>query len=71
MRKPSSKAASPKKVSKSAAAVPEYDGERHRRIADLAYSIGARRGFSGGTDEAREDWLQAEKLIDAEDAKPS
>ena len=42
--------------------------DRHRRIAELAYTLGARRGFSGDTDEAREDWLEAERIVDEEGA---
>ena len=44
------------------------DPDRQRRIADLAYTLGARRGFAGDTDEAREDWLEAERLVDEEGA---
>ena len=60
MRKSSPKAKS-SKVPKHANQTP--DGDRHRRIAEIAYSLGARRGFAGDADEAREDWLEAERMV--------
>jgi len=70
MRKPARKAAASKK-SKRVASAKAPDGDRQRRIAELAYAIGARRGFAGGTDEAREDWLEAERMVDRDAGKPS
>ena len=63
MRKSSPKA-KPSKAPKAVASDQVPDGNRHRRIAEIAYSLGARRGFAGGDDEAREDWLQAERMVD-------
>jgi len=40
------------------------DGERRRRIAEIAYSLAARRGFDGDSDEAFEDWLTATEMVD-------
>ena len=40
------------------------DRERRRRIAETAYSLGARRGFDGGSEQALEDWLSATSIID-------
>jgi hypothetical protein len=40
------------------------DDERRRRIAETAYSLGARRGFDGGSEEAFEDWLSATTIVD-------
>jgi hypothetical protein len=54
----------PSKNPKGVAANPDSDGERRRRIAEIAYSLGARRGFDGDTDQAREDWLEAERMVD-------
>jgi hypothetical protein len=54
----------PSKTPKAAAANPDSDGERRRRIAEIAYSLGARRGFDGDTDEALQDWLEAERIVD-------
>ena len=68
MQKPSKKSASAK-TKKGAAIDPEAAAERKRRISTLAYAIGARRGFEGGADEAREDWIEAERQIELEDAK--
>ena len=31
------------------------DSAKHRRIAEIACPLGARRGFAGGSEEARED----------------
>ena len=59
----------PKKASKSVAVDKDSADDRHRRIAALAYSLGASRGFEGSSDEAREDWLQAEREIDEADSK--
>jgi len=56
----------PAKNPPAAALNPEAAAERNRRIAEIAYSLGARRGFEGGTDEAREDWLEAERIVDNE-----
>jgi len=68
MRKAAPKS-TPKKAAKSAVLDKEASDDRHRRIAALAYSLGASRGFEGSGDEAREDWLQAERQIDEADAK--
>ena len=70
MRKAAPKS-TPKKAAKSAVLDKEASDDRHRRIAALAYSLGASRGFEGSGDEAREDWLQAERQIDEADAKAS
>ena len=61
----------PKKAAKSAVLDKDASDDRHRRIAALAYSLGASRGFEGSSDEAREDWLQAEREIDEADTKAS
>jgi hypothetical protein len=61
----------PKKAVKSVAIDKDASDDRHRRIAALAYSLGASRGFEGGSDEAREDWLRAECEIDEADGKAS
>ena len=68
MQKSSKKKASPK-PRKTIASTPEADAERHRRVAALAYAIGARRGFEGGIDQARDDWLEAERTVDLEVAR--
>lgn len=72
MRKASRKAAPPKKKpARRAAAVKMNDEQRKRRVAEIAYALGARRGFEGDTDAAREDWLEAERIFDSESAKSS
>jgi Protein of unknown function (DUF2934) len=38
---------------------------RRRMIAEAAYLRAERRGFSGGQDKEREDWLLAEAEVDA------
>jgi hypothetical protein len=38
--------------------------ERHRRISDLAYRRAEMRGFAPGHEH--EDWLEAEREVDAE-----
>ena len=68
MRKSAPKSTS-KKALKSVALDKDASDDRHRRIAALAYTLGARRGFEGSGDEAREDWLQAEREIDQADGK--
>jgi hypothetical protein len=42
----------------------DSDRERRSRIAEIAYSLGARRGFDGDSDEAFEDWVTATKKVD-------
>ena len=66
MRKSSPKVMSAKPP-KADAANKFPDSDRQRRIAELAYTLGARRGFTGDTDEAREDWLEAERIVDETD----
>ncbi len=50
--------------------------ERRKRIASIAYSLAARRGFAGDSDDAFEDWSEAVRIVDepaetdASDAKP-
>jgi hypothetical protein len=46
------------------------DRERRRRIAETAYSLGARRGFDGGSEQALEDWLSATSMVDETAAAP-
>jgi hypothetical protein len=41
---------------------PRTDSERESLIADAAYRIAARRGFSAGHE--LDDWLEAERKID-------
>ena len=36
--------------------------ERHRRIAEVAYSLAEKRGFQGGSPE--QDWLEAAAYVD-------
>ena len=45
--------------------------ERRRRIAETAYSLGARRGFDGGSEQALEDWLSATSIVDEAAAAPA
>jgi hypothetical protein len=63
MRKSSPKVKS-SKAAEAVASTQAPDPDRQRRIAELAYTLGARRGFTGDTDEAREDWLEAERIVD-------
>jgi hypothetical protein len=42
----------------------DSNGERRRRIAEIAYSLAVRRGFDGDSDEAFEDWLTATEMVD-------
>ena len=42
---------------------------RHERIAAAAYLMAEQRGFAPGAD--LDDWLQAERLIEGEDARPA
>ena len=51
----------PKEPSASMALSPQ---QRHNRIAEVAYYIAERRGFTPGSET--EDWLAAESIIDAE-----
>lgn len=67
MRKAPTRTSSSKKKPAKRKAVNKSDGaDRKRRVAEIAYSLGARRGFEGDTDAAREDWLEAERLADLE-----
>src|SRR4051812_5054777 len=71
MRKSPPRSASKKAEKKNVASDKNAIDDRHRRVAALAYTLGARRGFEGSSDEAREDWLQAEREIDESDGKAS
>ena len=42
---------------------PDADAERRRLIAEVAYSLGVRRGFEGGIEQALHDWVEAEKIV--------
>lgn len=50
----------------SGSAAPNDDAaiERRRRVAEVAYSLGLRRGFDGGAEQALYDWVEAEKIVD-------
>ena len=37
--------------------------ETRRLVAEVAYSLGARRGFEGGLEQAFHDWIEAEKIV--------
>jgi hypothetical protein len=41
---------------------PDSQGDRQRRIAQVAYAIAERRGFAAGHE--LDDWLTAERLVD-------
>jgi hypothetical protein len=71
MRKSPPKSAPKKAEKKNIVSDKASSDDRHRRVAALAYSLGARRGFEGSSDDAREDWLQAEREIDESDGKAS
>jgi hypothetical protein len=42
----------------------DSDRERRSRVAEIAYSLGARRGFEGDSDQAFDDWVAATKKVD-------
>jgi Protein of unknown function (DUF2934) len=66
VRKPRArKAATPKGATVVAAAIEISEEVRRGMIAEAAYLRAERRGFVGGHDKEREDWLAAEAEVEA------
>ena len=59
----------PPAASQSSKGPERSDDERRRLISESAYYRAERRGFEPGHEE--EDWLEAEKDVDRDTAKPS
>lgn len=51
------------RISGSAAPNDDAAVEHRRRVAEVAYSLGLRRGFDGGAEQALYDWVEAEKIV--------
>ena len=64
-RKPRAKKAVTAKVPAAVATIEISEDVRRGMIAQAAYLRAERRGFSGGHDREREDWLAAEAEVDA------
>ena len=64
-RKPRPKKAVTAQVSAAVATIEIADDVRRGMIAQAAYLRAERRGFSGGHEKEREDWLAAEAEVDA------
>src|SRR5215472_14159801 len=65
VRKPRAKKAAVPKASATTATIEISEDVRRGMIAQAAYLRAERRGFSGGQDKEREDWLAAEAEVDA------
>ncbi len=63
-RAPRAKKAAPTKVTVSAT-IEISEDVRRGMIAEAAYLRAGRRGFTGGHDKEREDWVAAEAEVDA------
>jgi len=64
-RAPRAKKAATSKVSTGSAAIEISEDVRRGMIAEAAYLRAERRGFSGGHEKEREDWVAAEAEVDA------
>ena len=64
-RAPRAKKAAPSKGASVTATILISEDIRRGMIAQAAYLRAERRGFSGGHDREREDWLAAEAEVDA------
>lgn len=42
----------------------DAQAEHRRRVAEVAYSLGASRGFAGGIEDAIDDWIRAEEIVE-------
>ena len=64
-RAPRAKKAATAKVSTASAIIEISEDVRRGMIAEAAYLRAERRGFSGGHEKEREDWIAAEAEVDA------
>jgi hypothetical protein len=64
-RAPRAKKAATAKVSTVSAIIEISEDVRRGMIAEAAYLRAERRGFSGGHEKEREDWIAAEAEVDA------
>ena len=64
-RAPRAKKAATKKVSTASATIEISEDVRRGMIAQAAYLRAERRGFTGGHEKEREDWMAAEAEVDA------
>ena len=64
-RKPRAKKAATAKVTAPVTTIEISEDVRRGMIAQAAYLRAERRGFSGGHDKEREDWIAAEAEVDA------
>ena len=64
-RAPRAKKAATPKVSTVSAVIEISEDVRRGMIAEAAYLRAERRGFSGGHEKEREDWIAAEAEVDA------
>jgi hypothetical protein len=64
-RAPRAKTAAPAKGASVTATIEISEDVRRGMIAQAAYLRAERRGFSGGHDKEREDWIAAEAEVDA------
>jgi len=64
-RAPRAKKAATTKVSSVSLSIEISDDVRRGMIAEAAYLRAERRGFSGGHEKEREDWVAAEAEVDA------
>jgi Protein of unknown function (DUF2934) len=64
-RAPRAKKAATTKVSTVSATIEISEDVRRGMIAEAAYLRAERRGFSGGHEKEREDWVAAEAEVDA------
>jgi hypothetical protein len=64
-RKPKAPRAKPVTVPATLTRIEISEDVRRGMIAEAAYLRAERRGFSGGSDKEREDWLAAEAAVDA------
>jgi len=64
-RAPRAKKAATSKVSTPSAAIQISEDVRRGMIAEAAYLRAERRGFTGGHEKEREDWVAAEAEVDA------
>ena len=64
-RKPRAKKAATAKVTATVTTIEISEDVRRGMIAEAAYLRAERRGFSGGHEREREDWMAAEAEVDA------
>jgi hypothetical protein len=64
-RAPRAKKAATPKVSTASAVIEISEDVRRGMIAEAAYLRAERRGFAGGHEKEREDWVAAEAEVDA------